>query len=75
MATKAVERDDSESCWNKAKDDDILFILKGTDITAAGLVMQWANRAAKNGAPAKKVDEARRIAEAMEAWPTRKMPD
>ena len=75
MATKAVERDDPNSTWNKAGEHEPLFILRAQDITAAGLVIQWANRAAKHGVNAEKVEEAREIAAAMEAWPGRRMPD
>ena len=75
MATKKQEQDDPTSTLNKAFPDEPLFILRAQDLSAPGLVMQWANRAAKNGCPEAKVAEARKIAEAMEKWPVRKMPD
>lgn len=75
MAIKKTERDDPLSCFNKAFDGEPIFILRGQDLIAPGLVLQWANRAAKNGTPAEKVEEARKIAAAMEAWPVRKYPD
>lgn len=74
MALKFEERQDEKSCWNKAKETEPLFILRAQDMIAPGLVIQWANRAAKNNVPAEKVAEARAIAEAMEKWPNRRMP-
>lgn len=75
MAIKANERDDPQSAFNKAAEGEPLFILRGQDVTADGLVEQWANRAAKRGVSPEKVEEARAIARAMREWPTRKIPD
>ena len=59
----------------KAKDDEPIFVLRAQDKLAAGVVRQWAEQAAQAGCGNAKVREAREIADAMERWPTRKVPD
>jgi len=75
MGTKTFELTDPTSTLNKAFADEPIFILRAQDLTADGLVEQWANRAEKRGCPKDKCDEARRIAQAMRDWPVRKTPD
>lgn len=75
MATKLELMADPNSVWNRTKDNEPVFVLAGRDITADGLVDQWANRAEKRGVRKPKCDDARQVAEAMRAYPDRKMPD
>jgi hypothetical protein len=58
-----------------ARDDEPIFVLRAQDTLAADLVRQWADTAERAGCTAAKVTEARAVADAMETWPTRKLPD
>lgn len=76
MATKK----DGISCYDKAADDEPLFVLRAQDILAPEMVREWAYRAQKAGVPFAKVDEARRCADLMEDWQitesgNKKVPD
>lgn len=59
----------------KAQDDEPIFVLRAQDRLAPALVRRWADEAERAGCPAGKVAEARTVADAMERWPTRKLPD
>ena len=59
----------------KADDSEPIFVLRAQDSLAAAVVRFWADEAAKAGANAAKIAEAREVADAMERWPTRKLPD
>jgi hypothetical protein len=65
---------DPDSPWNKAADDEILFILRAQDQLAGPLVERWADQA-RYKAPKEKISQAYAIAAAMKRWPGRKMPD
>ncbi len=55
-----------------------VFQLRAQDTLAPEIVREWAYRAKVAGSPAKKVAEARKIAERMENWQianSRKVPD
>jgi len=74
MATKK----DGVACYDKAGDEEPLFVLRSTDKLAPEIVREWAYRAMAAGTPMEKVDEARRTADAMENWQlanSRKVPD
>jgi hypothetical protein len=60
---------------SRLKEGEPYFVLRGQDITAEGLVIQWSNRARKNGCPDAKCDQALDIAKHMAEWPVRKYPD
>ena len=75
MATKRQMMDDPNSCWNKAADDEHVFLLRSTDKLAAHVVRDWAILAEEAGTSKEKVDEAMEVAAQMELWPTRKVPD
>lgn len=62
-------------CYDKAADDEPIFVLRAKDALAPIAVEHWAELAAKLGVPVPKVLEAFRCAEAMRAWPNRKLPD
>ena len=59
----------------KADDTEPIFVLRAQDRLAAAVVRVWADEAEKAGANAAKITEAREVADAMEKWPTRKVPD
>lgn len=70
-------------CFAKAADDEPLFVLRATDKLAPALVREWARQFAVsemvrvngNSFFQRKYREALALADAMEAWPNRKMPD
>lgn len=64
-----------DGCFAKAADDEPLFVLRAHDKSAPGLVRQWAHSHEKRNGPNPKSDEARKLADEMEAWPNRKWPD
>jgi hypothetical protein len=51
------------------------FTIRGQDALGADTVRNWADRAERAGVRPELVAEARRIADAMDAWPTHKVPD
>lgn len=71
-----------DGCFAKAADDEPIFVLRGQDKLAPELVREWARRFATHHLYMqqgtywnKKYREAMALADAMEAWPNRKMPD
>jgi len=52
-----------------------VFVLRGQDVLAPQAVRQWAELAAKAGVPGEKIERALDIANKMEEWPHRKVPD
>jgi hypothetical protein len=58
-----------------AQDDEPIFVLRAQDRLAPGLVRAWADQAERAGCAGEKINEARALAEAMERWPVRKLPD
>lgn len=74
MATKT----DGIPCYDKAANDEPLFVLRAQDMLAPEIVREWAYRAQVSGTPIEKVEEARRAADAMEDWQianSKKVPD
>lgn len=70
MATKA-----NCPCLQKVGDDEPIFVLRAQDKCAADIVRIWAMYARMAGAPLEKVKEAFDCADAMAAWPVKKVPD
>lgn len=70
MATKHTD-----TCLQKAGDDEPIFVLRAQDKLAAKTVRYWATLAAVYGVSDEKCLEARALAERMEQWPDRKYPD
>lgn len=71
MSTKEQVIEDAMSgrgCLGRARDDEPVFVLRAHDKLAPIQVMQWADMAASEGAPAEKVSEARMVAVSMLAW-------
>jgi hypothetical protein len=58
-----------------AGSDEPVFILRAQDKLAAELVRDWAERAERAGSPHAKVIDALACADAMDAWPVKKVPD
>lgn len=74
MANKA----EGNPCYDKASDDEPLFVLRSQDSLAPEIVREWAYRAQVSGTPMEKVEEARRVADQMEDWQianSKKVPD
>lgn len=70
MATK-----NNCSCLAKAAEDEPIFVFRAQDRLAPSFIRLWAQSAKLGGMSQAKYDEAIACCEAMEAWPTRKMPD
>lgn len=75
--------DTDTGCVGHSADDEPLFVLCARDTFAAARVREWADQvefvATNQGKMTKdlreKIAEARKIAMAMDAWPTKKLPD
>jgi hypothetical protein len=65
----------NSTALSRAGDDEPIFVLRAQDVLAPDLVRGWAERAERAGCAAAKVTEARAIADAMERWPGRRLPD
>ena len=66
---KRDEQIDPESTWNRAAEDEPLFVIRAKDKLSASMVRQWAEAAAMTGAhEPEKIQEARELAEIMESW-------
>jgi hypothetical protein len=59
----------------KAGDNEPIFVLRANDALAEDAVRHWAAHALYKGVPAEKVKGALEIADAMNAWPSKKIPD
>jgi hypothetical protein len=70
MATKSTD-----TCLQKAAEDEPIFVLRAQDRLAPTIVRDWATLARDHGCAPAKVQEAFRLADQMEQWPTRKYPD
>jgi hypothetical protein len=70
MATKHTS-----TALAKAADDEPIFVLRATDPYAADAVRHWAAKALWKGVPPAKVQEALDIADAMQAYHSKKQPD
>jgi hypothetical protein len=65
----------ARGCFAKAADDEPLFVLRAQDRLAPDVVREWARLAEAHACAPHKVAEARSLADAMERWPHRKLPD
>ena len=73
-----IKRDELEktnSCLNKAKDDEPIFVLRAHDALAPVVVKYWAQIAQDSGTPSEKIRDAWELANMMKQWPDRKLPD
>lgn len=55
-------------CYGKAEPDEPIFILRANDPIAPMVVRLWAAQYWQQGGKKEKVDDARAVADAMEAW-------
>ena len=62
-------------CLKNLRPDEPYFVLRGQDLLAPGLVRRWATLAGEAGVNPAKVAEANRIADQMDQWRDRKVPD
>lgn len=70
MATKLTD-----ATLLKVGDDEPIFVLRAQDKVAPYIIRMWALHACQAGCPVAKCFEALEQADAMEKWPTRKVPD
>lgn len=86
MSLKRDELANPDSCLNKAADDEPIFVLRANDPVAASIVRQWANEyisrkqeLSTDGivthAQLAKAQEARGLANMMDAWQYRLDPN
>lgn len=81
MSTKPNEILNPESCWNKAADDEPLFVLRANDELAPNLVIMWASKyqvrkggyAAMTDRQRAKFHEALQLAQQMRDWKAAKL--
>lgn len=71
---KIDEKNKEDSTFNKANNEEMLFILRGQDITAPRTIMNWLARNIYT-APDYKLREAFECALEMRKNPVRKSPD
>lgn len=65
---KCDELSDPESCLNKARDDELLFVLLERDPSAAGTILWWCDeriRCGLNREGDSKIEDARLLAAAI----------
>lgn len=73
--TKKEMIEDPNSCFNKAADNEPLFVLRAQDIFAPMFVKKWAETLSSMRLGEKKIAGAWRVVEEMLRWPNRKIPD
>jgi len=72
---KREEITNKSSCFNKAQAEEPIFILRAQDQFAAQLVRLWAKTLRDNAGPEDKVISALTLANDMDQWPVKKIPD
>lgn len=66
---KYLERTDTKSCFNKAADDELIFVLRGHDVCAPGTIREWVRlrlAAGKNAPSDPQIREALECADRMD---------
>lgn len=71
--TKAELINNPESCLNRAKDDEPVFLLRAQDMLAIQTVRDWANKLTQvqlslHQTASSKVNEAFEVANQMQVW-------
>ena len=69
---KRHEINDSESCLNRAEEDEPVFVLRAKDILAIPTVINWIDRAADNGLHSDRLPEAEQWVERANRWRAQK---
>jgi len=65
-----------QSCLNKAADDEMIFVLRGKDITSPRTILDWIKtNITYSNLPDEKLREAFECALAMRKIPDKKLPD
>ena len=64
-----------DSCYDKAGEDEPIFVLRAQDALASRVVRYWASLARDHNCPGEKVDEALNLADDIDRWPDKKIPD
>ena len=67
---KSMEKADIHSCWNKAADTEMVFVLLGRDPAAPHAIREWAKeriRLGKDTEKDPKIREAMSIADVMDS--------
>lgn len=62
---KADERDQPGSCWNKANDDELVFVILERDVAAVATILDWCAhriRLGKNTPDDPQISEAKTLA-------------
>jgi hypothetical protein len=62
-------------CYAKAAPDEEMFVLLASDEFAPALVREWASRRFRGPADLEKIQEALRVADAMERWRAANPPE
>ncbi len=68
MMLKKIEKVDGQSCWNKAEDNEMVFVLLGRDAAAPAAIEAWCKeriRLGKNTNNDHQIIEARNCAAMM----------
>jgi hypothetical protein len=76
--SKKQELENPNSCLNRSRDDEPVFVLCGRDRSAPTVIEFWATLADHAGVPLEKVKAAREEAVAMRQWQSAnysKVPD
>ncbi len=81
MSTKTENILDPASCWNKAENDEPVFVLRANDPVAPANIILWAQQylSSKGGyhrltlAQAEKYNRAMNTAQAMKEWRNKKI--
>lgn len=73
--TKNQVLSDPESCLNKAKGHEPIFVLRAQDVLAIPGVLDWCMRARELGVNPAKLEGAQNVLTWMADWHTQKKPD
>ena len=73
--TKHDEIYNADSTLNKCHPDELIFVLRASDILAPIVIKYWAKLASDAGVIGNKCQSAWNLANAMRKWPNRKLPD
>ena len=74
MPRRQQTKQDGVPCYDKAADDEPLFVLRAQDALAPEVVEHWAFLAKRLGVAFEKIEAAYEVAGAMRRWPNRKVP-
>lgn len=66
--TKLANCQRVDSCWNRAKDDEPVFVLRASDPVAISAINFWINDSVRAGLHLDKVDDASDCVNEMKRW-------